>query len=389
MAGVRDIRIGQIGHKFIGKAHAYAYSNVGFFFDLPVRPVRQTLCGIGDDLDATAKRWGFSASTQDWHDLVNDPEIDVIDICAPSSIHREIAIEAARQGKHIFCEKPLAMNLEDAREMLAAVRKAKVKHTIGFNYRKVPAIGLAKQLIEEGEIGRIFHFRGIYSQDWLVNENFPRAWRLRRDAAGGGSSWDLGAHVVDLARYLIGEIDEVVVNQETFVKNRPVAVSEDGLVAVAGSTLGAVDVDDATTVLTRFANGSMGIIEATRYGTGHRNQNFIEVSGSKGAIVWRGFEKMSDLEFYSVSDPSGAQGFRSIHVGEGQHPYVGAYWPSGHVIGFGDTFTHEVLDFLNSISSNKESDPTFVDGLRCQEVLTAFDESAATHAWAKVRRQPV
>ncbi|MGQ9593197.1 MAG: Gfo/Idh/MocA family protein [Anaerolineae bacterium] len=378
------VNIGQIGHKFIGKAHNHAYTNVGLFFDVKLRPVKKVLCGLGPDLPQVAEQWGWEEWTQDWREVVERPDIHVVDICAPSILHREIAVAAAKAGKHVFCEKPLAMNLEEAREMVEAVERAGVVHTVGFNYRKVPAIALAKQLLEEGAIGRIFHFRGIYSQDWLVDPGFPLAWRLRKKDAGAGSSWDLGAHVVDLARYLVGELDEVVASQTTFIKRRPIAKVEDGLTAIPGEEMGEVDVDDATSFLARFENGAMGLFEVTRYGTGHRNQNRIEIYGSEGGLIWEGFPKMNDLLFYSRRDPAHAQGFRTIQVGEAVHPYVGAYYPAGHIIGFGETFVHEVLDFLNAIAEGRPASPNFRDGLQCQEVLVAVDRSAQERRWVKV-----
>jgi len=378
------VNICQIGHKFIGKAHNYAYTNVGMFFDLKLRPVKKVLCGLGEDLPKVAEQWGWEEYSADWREVVERPDIDVVDICAPSVLHREIAVTAAKAGKHVFCEKPLAMNLEEAREMVMVVESVGVVNAVGFNYRKVPAIALAKQLIEEGAVGRIYHFRGIYSQDWLVDPGFPLAWRLRKKDAGAGASWDLGAHVVDLARYLVGEIKEVVGSQATFIKQRPVARIEDGLIAIPGDAIGEVDVDDASSFLARFENGAMGLFEVTRYGTGHRNQNRIEIYGSEGSLVWEGFPRMNDLLFYSRKDPSHIQGFRTIQVGEAIHPYVGAYYPAGHIIGFGETFVNEVLDFLNAIAEGKQASPNFHDGLRCQEILVAVDLSVQERRWVKV-----
>jgi predicted dehydrogenase len=384
MSEDRYVNVALIGHRFMGKAHTHAYTDVTIFFDPKLRPVKRVICARSDDLPEVAERWGWQEWESDWRKAVTRPDIDVVDICAPSAIHKDITLEAAAAGKHVFCEKPLAMNLADAREMLEAVERAGVVHTIGFNYRKVPAIGLAKQLIEQGAIGRIFHFRGIYSQDWLVDPTFPLAWRLRKKDAGAGSSWDLGAHVVDLARYLVGEIAEVVGSQTTFIKERPIAVFEQGLKAIAGQEMGEVDVDDATSFLARFENGAMGLFEVTRFGTGHRNQNRIEVYGSEGGLVWNGFEKMNDLQFYSRSDPDQAQGYRTIQVGEGVHPYMDGWWPAGHIIGFGDTFVHEVLDFLNAIAEGKQASPSFHDGVQCQKILVAVDKSIAERRWISI-----
>lgn len=378
-----ELNVGLIGHKFMGRLHTHAYTNVAAAFDMEQRPVKKVLCGLGADLPDTAKRWGWQEWTEDWKSVVTRDDIDVIDIAAPSILHREIALAAAKAGKHIFCEKPLAMTLKDAQEMVAAVTEAGVVNTIGFNYRKAPAIALAKEMIEQGRIGKIFHFRGVYSQDWLVDPSFPLAWRLRKDAAGAGSSWDLGAHVVDLARYLVGELEEVIGQQTTFIKKRPVAIREDGLAAVAGDDMGTVDVDDATSFLGRFQNGAMGLFEVTRFGTGHRNENRIEVYGSEGALIWPGFEKQNELCFYSRSDPAGVQGFRTIQLGEGDHPYGNGWWPVGHPIGFGETFVHEVRDFFHAISEGRQASPSFEDGLKAQEVLVAVDQSIERRTWVK------
>jgi predicted dehydrogenase len=383
MAQKDRLNIALIGHKFMGKAHTHAYTDVTIFFDPALRPAKRLICAKGDDLEEVAERWGWQECSNDWHDAINHPDIDAIDICAPSRLHKEIAIAAARAGKHVFCEKPLAMTLEDAREMLAVVEATGVTHMIGFNYRKVPALAFARQLIERGLIGQIYHFRGIYSQDWLTNPDFPLAWRLRKQDAGAGASWDLGAHVVDQARFLVGEITEVVGHQTTFIKERPVAKFEDGLVAVAGEQRGEVDVDDSTAFLARFENGAQGVIEVTRNGTGHRNQNRIEVNGSEGAVIFD-MERMNELEFYSRKDPDFAQGFRTIRVGEGVHPYVGNWWPAGHIIGFGDTFVHEALDFVNAIAAGTAASPSFCDGVKCQEILVAVDRSIAERRWVKL-----
>ena len=384
MAEKKKINVGMIGHKFMGRLHNHAYTNVEAAFDIQSRPVKKVLCGIGDDVPETAKRWGWEEWSNDWEAVVARDDIDLIDIVAPSKLHKEIAIAAAEAGKHVFCEKPLAMNLQDAKEMVHAVQKASVVNTIGFNYRKTPAISLAKKLIDDGRLGRIFHFRGLYSQDWLVDPEFPLAWRLRESEAGAGSSWDLGAHVVDLARFLVGEIDEVIGSQMTFIKERPVAKIEDGLTAIAGDEMGIVDVDDATSFLAKFEAGAMGLFEMTRYGTGHKNENRIEIYGSKGGIIWPGFENQNQLYFYDAEDPDGERGFRRIQIGEGSHPYSSGWWPVGHNIGFGETFVHEVYDLLTAIDHKAEVSPSFVDGYKCQEILAAVDQSIAARSWVKV-----
>ena len=261
------IRVGLIGHKFMGRAHTHAYTDLPIFFDMGVEVVKRSLCSPEDSAEAAARRWGWQKWVRDWRELVADPEIDLIDIAAPSRLHAEVSIASLRAGKHVFCEKPLALTIEDARRMADAAQSAGVVHMIGFNYRKVPALALAKKLIDAGEIGDIYHFRAIYQQGWLVDPGFPLAWRLRKSEAGYGSHGDLGAHVVDMARFLVGEITEVSCTQRTFITERPKPVLEDGLVAVAGTEKGTVDVDDASSMLLRFADRkTMGYIEVTRYG---------------------------------------------------------------------------------------------------------------------------
>jgi predicted dehydrogenase len=380
----RPLNVALIGHKFMGKAHTHAYTDLSIFFPLKRGITKKVLCSIGNDVGETASRWGWEEWETDWRNVVTREDIDIVDIAAPSVLHKEISILAAKAGKHIFCEKPLAMTLDDAREMVDVVKEAGVVNTIGFNYRKVPAIVLAKQLIDEGALGKIYHFRGLYSQDWLVDPNFPLAWRLRKKDAGAGSSWDLGAHVIDLARYLVGDIDEVVGQQSTFIKERPVAQMEDGLLAIAGESRGEVDVDDATSFLARFHNDAMGLFEVTRFGTGHRNLNQIEIYGSEGGLIWEGFENMNNLKFYSRRDPAHIQGYRIIQVGEGVHPYVGNWFPAGHIIGFGETFVHEMLDFIEAINDKKEASPSFEDGLKVQEILAAVDCSVERRSWIKI-----
>jgi predicted dehydrogenase len=377
------INVALIGHRFMGKAHTHAYTDVNIFFEPKLRPIKKVLCAKAADVAEVADKWGWQESSDDWRQVVSRPDIGLVDVAAPSILHKDIVLEAVAHGKHVFCEKPLAMNLADAREMLAAVEKAGVTHTVGFNYRKVPALAYARQLIQAGAVGQIHHFRGIYSQDWLVDPNFPLAWRLRKKDAGAGSSWDLGAHVVDLARFLVGEIAEVVGHQTTFIKERPIAAFEDGLTAIAGQEKGQVDVDDATAFLARFANGAMGLFEVTRYGTGQRNQNRIEVYGSEGSLQFD-MQRMNELQFYSRADAAGRQGFRTIQVGEAVHPYTANWWPAGHIIGFGDTFVHEVLDMLNAIADGVPASPSFADGVACQQILAAVDLSIAERRWVKV-----
>jgi len=377
------IRVGLIGHKFMGRAHTHAYTDLPIFFETGVEIVKKTLCADEESVRDAAARWGWEGSTLDWREIVADPEIDLVDIAAPSAVHGEIAIAAAKAGKHVFCEKPLALTLPEAERMVEAVETAGVVNGIGFNYRKVPALALARQLIEEGAIGEIYHFRGIYQQGWLTDPAFPLAWRLVKSKAGYGSHGDLGAHVVDLARFLVGEVDSVMAHQVTFIKQRPKPILEDGLVAVAGEEMGEVDVDDASQWLMQFKDRpTMGYLEVTRFGAGHRNQNRIEINGSRGSLIFD-MEKMNELELYDCSGPAHTQGFRRIQVGEGDHPYVKNWWPAGHIIGYGDTFVNQAYDLVMAIKQGGKASPDFRDGLVCQQVLDAADRSASTRQWEK------
>lgn len=382
---MNQVRVGMIGYKFMGKAHSNAYFTVGKFFDLPAEPVMQCLAGRDESgVKAAAGRFGWRSHTADWRELVRRDDVDVVDIVAPSVVHKEIAVEAARNGKHILCEKPLAMTVEEGVEMVRAVKSAGVKNMIGFNYRRVPALALAKQLIEEGRVGTVRHVRATYLQDWLVDPEFPMNWRLRKSIAGTGALGDLGAHLLDTTHFLVGEIDEVVGTSETFVKERPAEGTSDGLTAVAGEGKEAVDIDDATIFLARLKNGALGSFEATRFASGRKNFNRIEINGSEGTLVFC-FERMNELELYSRGDPEHARGFRTILATESVHPYVGNWWPPGHVLGYEHTFVHEVADFVTAVANDKPIAPDFVDGLKVQCVLAAVEESLEKRTWAKVK----
>jgi len=381
---MKKISVGLVGHKFMGRAHTHAITDAPIFFDLGVDIVKKAICSNEESVIEIGRRWGWEKAVLDWKELIEDKDIDAISIAAPSKVHAEIAIAAAKAGKHVFCEKPLALDMKDAEAMVKAVEDAGVVNMIGFNFRRVPALCLAKQLIEEGTLGRIYHFRAIWSQDWLTDPMFPMAWRLRKSMAGYGTHGDLGAHLIDIARFLIGEIDEVCCVQKTFTKMRPKAVFEDGLFAKAGDEMGEVDVDDASQMLATFKGQDiMAYFECTRNGTGHKNQNRIEVAGSKGAIIWDE-EKLNELEYYNDSDPAHLKGFRRVQVGEGVHPYMSNWWPVGHIIGYGDTFVNEFYDFFMAIKEGKQVTPNFRDGLMCQKVLDAAEQSAMERKWKKV-----
>ncbi|MCD6232233.1 Gfo/Idh/MocA family oxidoreductase [Candidatus Aerophobetes bacterium] len=386
---MKKINVGMVGYKFMGKAHSHAYLDMPFFFSTEVVPVRRALCGRTEKAVAeAAQKFGWESYETSWKRLIEREDIDLIDITTPNNTHKEIAIVAAKAGKDIICEKPLATNLNDAQAMLKAVESTGVKHMICFNYRKVPAISLAKKLIEEGKLGEIYHFRAVYLQDWIIDPEFPLVWRLQKNIAGSGAHGDLNSHLIDLARYLIGEFDEVIGMDKTFIKERPtLKITEElttGLAtAKAGEEKGRVEVDDATLFLAKFKRGALGSFEATRFATGHRNGQKIEINGSKGSLIFE-FEQMNELKFYSTEDSQGVQGFRTIKTTEEIHPYMKVWWPVGHIIGYEHTFVHLIYDFMEAINQDKIPAPNFVDGVRCQEVLEAVERSIKERRWVSI-----
>src|SRR3954462_11518290 len=329
----KTVNVGLIGTKFMGKAHSNAYLKVAKFFDVEPQPLMKAICGRHADKTAEfAKRFGWESYESDWKKLCERKDIDVVDIATPGSLHHDIAVAAAKAGKHVYCEKPLAFNLKDAREMLDAARKAGVVHMVNFNYRVVPALALAKQMIKAGEIGEIRHFRATYLQDWLNDPKFPMNWRLRKDAAGAGANGDLNAHHVDMARFLVGEIGEVVGMKKTFIAERPAEGRSAGLTATAGVGTEKVTVDDATLFLAKFSNGALGSFEATRMAPGRKNFNRVEINGSKGSLVFN-FEEMNVLQFYNWPARPGRQASGQIMRPGACIPTVGACGPRGHVLG--------------------------------------------------------
>jgi predicted dehydrogenase len=371
------VNVALIGYSFMGRAHSNAYRQVTPFFSPRLTPRLKVLVGRSKPAVARAARQlGWDEAATDWRDVVCRPDIDLVDICTPGDSHAEIAIAAARAGKAVFCEKPLANSVGDAERMLAAVEKAGVPHMICHNYRRVPAVLLAKRLIADGRLGEIRHFRGTYLQDWITNPAFPLVWRLKKEHAGSGALGDIAAHVVDLARFLVGEIVEVAGDLRTFVKTRPLPGHP--------RKRGRVTVDDAAAAVARFANGAMGTIEATRMAPGRKNHNRFEINGSKGSLAFD-LEQLNELELYLESDAPALRGFRRILVTEASHPFIKAWWPPGHVIGWEHTFTHAVYDLLEAIADCRVPQPNFADGVRNQRVLEAIERSAKTRRWRQVR----
>jgi predicted dehydrogenase len=370
---MREIRIGLIGSGFMGRAHSHAYRDLPFYFEAGARPVMQAIAGRNEEKTAAAARqWGWNAYETDWRRLIERDDIDVIDIVTPNDRHAEMAIAAAQAGKHVISEKPLATTVEDARRMLDAVRQAGVIHMVCHNYRYAPAVQFAKKIISSGMLGKIHHFRGQYLQDWLLDPSKPLDWKLTKEIGGSGALGDIGSHVIDLARFLVGEIREVSGMMETFVKERS---SKD--------RSGKVDVDDATALLARFDNGALGVIEATRFAGGHRNGNQFEINGERGSLRWD-LENMNYLDVYLQTDEPGFQGFRRISCTEPNHPFAAAYWPPGHIIGYEHTFINLMSEFLGGIVTGQLPEPNFLDGLRNQQVLAAVEESATSGRWVTV-----
>jgi predicted dehydrogenase len=371
-----EIRVGMVGYRFMGKAHSLAYRNLPFYFETKAKPVLQAIAGRNEvELQKAAHQMGWSSYETDWKRLIEREDIDMIDIVTPNNSHVEIAIAAAEAGKHILCEKPLALTVEDAERMLEAVKKAGVIHMVCHNYRFAPAVQYAKKLIESGRIGEIRHFRAQYLQDWLMDPNVPFAWRMKKEVTGSGALGDIASHSIDLARFLVGEMNEVVGMMETFIKERPTEVGS--------SEFAKVDVDDATAFLTKFENGAIGVFEASRFAAGHRNGNQFEINGEKGSIRWN-MERMNELEVYFTDDLAGYQGFRTINCTEVQHPYAGAYWPPGHIIGYEHTFINLAHEMISSIVDGRNPTPSFEDGVKNQKVLSAIEQSVISKSWVTI-----
>lgn len=374
------LRIAIIGYNFMGKAHSNAWLQASRFFDLARQPELKVACGRNEPATREfAKNWGWEDVETDWRKVVEREDVDVIDISLPQYLHKEVAVAAAKNGKHIFCEKPMALSIAEAEEMLAAAKEANVVHYLNHNYRRCPAVRLARKLIDDGRIGRIFHWRAAYQQDWIVDPDFPLTWQLQKETAGAGPHADLNSHSVDLSRYLIGEISTVSCLTKSFIKSRP--LPKEGATAFSSSedsgatTMGDVTVEDASLMMVEFENGAVGSFEATRFAPGRKNRNTFEIYGSEGSLCFD-LERLNELQYFSRSDPDHAQGFRTIQVTEGCHPYIANWWPPGHIIGYEHAFVHAVADFIESIDGSGQMEPDFGDGLECIRVLEAALQSA-------------
>lgn len=389
---VNELGVGMVGHAFMGAAHSQAWRTAPHVFDLPLQPVMRMVAGRDHGRAAAAARQlGWADSTGTWRDLLDRDDIDLVDVCTPGDSHAEIAIAALDAGKHVLCEKPLANTVDQAEAMASAAERAAghgVRAMVAFNYRRVPAVALARQLVAEGRLGQIRHVRAVYLQDWIVDPEFPLVWRLQAERSGSGALGDLGAHIVDLAQYVIGDtLSGVSAITETFIKQRPLPEAAAGLSATgAGGATGEVTVDDAALFLGRFAGGAVASFEATRFATGRKNALRFEVNGSAGSVTFD-FEAMNELWFHDHALDDREAGFRRILATEPTHPYVEAWWPPGHGLGYDHTFTHEVADLVTAIAKEAQPSPSFADGLQVQRVLQAVLDSAASGAaWTPVGR---
>ncbi len=376
---MKRVNIGIIGYKFMGRAHSNAWLKAPLFFETKVQPVLKVACGRHEkDVAAFAAKWGWEEAETDWRRVVERDDIDVIDIATPQHLHHEIALAAARAGKHIFCEKPMAMDVEQAEEMLRVCEENKVTHYLNHNYRRVPAVALAKQLIESGEIGTIYHWRCAYQQDWITDPNFPLTWQLRAETAKAGPHWDLNSHCVDLAQYLVGDISEVTALTAGFINERPLASEQQtGNLKADASGLGRgeVTVEDAALMMVKFNNGAVGSFEATRFANGRKNRLAFEVYGSKGSLAFD-LENLNELQYYDNRSKAGTKGFTTILATDENHPYVDRWWPAGHIIGYEHTFVHAAADFLDAVATDSSITPNFKTGLETIRVLEAGLESA-------------
>ena len=381
--------VGLVGYSFMGAAHSQAWRTVNRVFDLPAQADLTALCGRNPEaVQQAATAMGWSSTETDWRALLKRDDVSIVDVCTPGSSHAEISIAALDAGKHVLCEKPLANTVPEARAMVAAAERARargVRSMVGFNYRRVPAVSFMQKLIADGRLGTIRHVRATYLQDWIIDPEFPLTWRLQAEQAGSGALGDLGAHIVDMAQYVTGErITGVSALTETFIGERPLPEAASGLAGTASQQRGQVTVDDAALFLARLDGGAVATFEATRFAQGRKNGLHLEINGDGGSVVFD-LERLNELEFYDAALDPAEGGFRRILVTEPSHPYLAAWWPPGHILGYEHSFTHEMRDLLVAIAGDADPEPSFVDGLRVQLVLDAVARSAAAEsAWTAV-----
>ena len=377
---MKNLNIGMIGYGFMGRTHSNAFHQAPNFFDLPYKPVLKTICARnGEKAKVFAEKWGYESSETDWRRLIEDKDIDLIDIASPNDTHAEVAIAAAQAGKIVMCEKPLGRNPAESEAMVKAVEDAGVPNMVWYNYRRVPAVTLAKQLIDEGRLGRIFHYRTVFLQDWTISADLPQGgaglWRLDASVSGSGVTGDLLAHNIDTALWLNGPIEEVTAVTETFIKSRKHTLTGE---------VQPVTIDDASLFLARFGNGSLATFEATRYARGHKALYTFEINGENASIKWD-LHDLHRLEYFDHRDESKLRGWKSVHITDGDHPYMKQWWVPGLQIGYEHTFIHQAADFLIALGEGKSASPTFRDALRTDYVTDAVLTSAKTRQWVKAK----
>ena len=372
---IPEVGIGMLGYAFMGKAHSNAYKKIPYMmYPPPAVPRLVGICGLGqENVEEAARRYGFENACTNWREFLDTTGdlFQIFDNCGPNDMHAEPSIVAAQHGKHVICEKPLARTAEEAKGAYDAVKKAGVKNMVAFNYRFVPAIRQAYELIQSGALGKIYHYRAVYLQEWIMaHYNTPKIWRLDKNVAGSGALGDLGAHIIDLGRFLVGEMKSVSAFTRTFIEERPLP---------DGVGVGKVDVDDAFVATVEFENGAIGTLESTRFAAGRKNYNCFEINGEKGSIRFN-LERMNEMEVFWIDDkPTTTQGFHDVIVTEGNHPWINNWWPHGHIIGWEHTFVHEITHMLDCIVNNKDIGPhgaTFEDGYRAAVVCDAILKSA-------------
>ena len=376
---MKNLNVGMVGYGFMGRTHSNAFRQVNHFFDVPYRPVLKAVCARNPDrVKAFAEKWGYEAVETDWRSLVARRDIDLIDIASPNDTHAEIAIAAAQAGKMVLCEKPLGRNAAEAQTMVKAVETARAPNMVWYNYRRVPAVVLLKHLIDEGRLGRIFHYRAKFLQDWTISADLPQGgeglWRLDVAVAGSGVTGDLLAHSIDTALWLNGPISEVTAMTETFIKSRKHNLT---------GRIEPVGIDDASAFLCRFQNGSLATFEATRYARGHKALYTLEINGEHASALWD-LHDLHRIQYFDHRDEGRLRGWRSIHITDGDHPYMKHWWVPGLQIGYEHTFIHQVADFLEALGAGKSAAPTFRDGLATDYVTDAVLKSASTRQWEKV-----
>ena len=375
--GGSSLGVGMIGYSFMGAVHSHAWRTVGRVFDLGVDVDMRVICGRNEEaVTAAAAKYGWQSPETDWRAVIARDDIDIIDVCTPGSSHEEIAVAALNAGKHVICEKPLANTVAEAKRMAAAAQASSGKSMVAFNYRRVPALAYARELVRQGRLGRIFHVRAVYLQDWIIDPEFPLVWRLVKEEAGSGALGDLGAHIVDAAQFVTGsQITNVSGELRTFIDERPLVGETHLLEATKSAERGKVTVDDAALFLANFDNGAVGTFEATRFASGRKNGMAIEVNGEKASLRFE-FESMNELWVHDHTVDGKDAGFRRVMVTESDHPYVEGWWPPGHVLGYDHTFTHEFRDFVLDIVNDRAPEPSFADGLYVQRVLDAVERSS-------------